>query len=254
MAITFSGPVPVPKAQTSSLTILVTGAARGLGFELVTQYANAHKDNIIFAAVRKSSDALSSLAKHNTNVHIVTLDQSDESSIRSSVKQVRAVSDHIDILINNAGIKGDAEAANPLKANTKQMTEVFVTNVVGPLSVVQSYLPLLQKSTKSPRVINVSSGLGSNMYAGAMGEVDFAYGVSKAALNYMNTSLRYVVKDVTFIAISPGWVETDMGKSVGAPPTKISDSVSAIRYYISETKLEDSGNFLDVMTGKIIPF
>jgi len=257
MAFTFSGPVPVPEAQTAALNVLVTGAARGLGFELVNQYANAHQDNTVFAAVRKTNDALTALASKHKNIHIITLDASDESSIRNSVKQVLKVTNHIDILFNNAGIYGEDDAADPLKATTKQLTDVFVTNVAGPLIIVQAYHTLLLASKQSPRVISVSSNLGSNVYVLALGKPTISYGISKAALTYLNTAWRYAVPEVTFLAIHPGWVETDMGTDAGKgqkPPTSINDSVSAIRYYTGKATIKDSGNFLDTMTGNILPF
>lgn len=211
MARTFSGPVPVPSPQTSALRVLVTGASRGIGFELVKQYAGAHKDNIVIAGVRdpngKSSQAVQALAKQTPNVHVVKIDVDDEQQIRDSAAEVSRWTDGtLDVLINNAGIVGDEN--DPLKVTTKQLLEVVNTNVAGPLAVIQTHLPLLRKSTVGGKVINISSGVGSSAHLMMMGHPLLPYGMSKAALTYMNTSFAHTVKDVMFLALSPGWVST----------------------------------------------
>jgi NAD(P)-dependent dehydrogenase (short-subunit alcohol dehydrogenase family) len=248
------GPVPVPKPQTTPLTVVITGASRGLGYELVVQYATAHKDNVIIAGVRNpSAEALKPFSAHS-NIHIVHLDVADESSIRASVKEVERFTDHVDVLINNAGIFGGAEGVDPTTATAAQLVEVFNVNVVGVVLTTQAYLPLLRKSS-APKVINVSSGMGSNELVNVLGRPVLAYGMSKAALNYATSAFRYAEPKVTFLAISPGWVETDMGKANGGkPPVSPSDSIKAIRYYIGEKTAANSGEFFDVMSGKLIAY
>lgn len=248
--------IPVPKAQAAPITILITGAARGIGYELVQQYAAAHPGNVVFAAVRnvESATALASFAAQHSNVHIVPLDVADQANIHASVAHVSRVSNHLDVLINNAGIIGDADASNVLKATSGQLTEVFNTNVAGVLTTTQVYLPLLQRSTASPKVVNVSSTLGSNVLANMTGQPVASYGLSKSALNYLTTAFRYAVPSVTFLSIHPGWVATDMGNSIGAAPTSTRDSVQAIRYHIAEKGIKNSGDFFHVMTGEIIPY
>ena len=253
MAMTFKGPVPVPKPQTSPLTIIVTGAGRGIGHELVLQYAKAHKDNVVFAAVRDSKTKAVQALSAYPNVHIVHLDVSDEASIRASVKEVERVTQHVDVLVNNAAVVGDADSADPCKVSGAAFNALMNTNVTGVLLTTQAYLPLLRKSSAA-KVINVSSVLGSNAHANDFGRVFVAYGLSKAALNYLTTAFRHSEPQIAFLAIHPGWVQTDMGSAAGSPPTLTTDSVSAIRYYIAEKGLSHSGDFLDTMTGDIIPF
>ena len=97
--------------------------------------------------------------------------------------------------------------------------------------------------------------MGSNALANAFGRPVLTYGMSKAALNYTTTVFRYAEPNIAFIAISPGWVETDMGKgSGGQPPVKIEDSIQALRFYIAEKDIRNSGEFLDVMSGKLIEY
>jgi NAD(P)-dependent dehydrogenase (short-subunit alcohol dehydrogenase family) len=253
MALAFSGPVPVPAAQSAGLTVLVTGAARGIGFELVQQYAQAHKDNVVIAAVRTASAAVVKSFSAHANVHVVQLDVNDEASIRASVPQVEKAVSRLDLLINNAGIIGEKDAADPVTVSAANFTSVFTTNVTGVLLTTQAYLPLLRKSS-DPKVVNVSSGLGSNQLANVFGKVTLSYGLSKAALNYLTTAFRYAEPKVTFLSISPGWVATDMGKGAGPAPTSAFDSVQAIRYYIAEKGISNSGEFFDTITGQPIAF
>jgi NAD(P)-dependent dehydrogenase (short-subunit alcohol dehydrogenase family) len=254
MSLTFSGPVPVPEPQTSPLSILITGASRGLGYEAVVQYAKAHKDNVVIAGVRDTSSAALKALSAYPNVHVVQLDVSKEDSIRASVKETSRYVKAVDVLINNAGIYGALEAGDPVKVTSAQFQEVFTSNVLGPLLTTQAYLPLLRLSS-APKVVSVSSALGSNAFANAFGAPTVSYGLSKAALNYLNTAFRYAEPNVTFLSIHPGWVATDMGKaSGGAPPTTTPDSVQAIRYYIAEKTIKNTGEFLDCMTGNTIPY
>jgi NAD(P)-dependent dehydrogenase (short-subunit alcohol dehydrogenase family) len=252
MSLTFTGAVPIPKAQTSPLSIVVTGAARGIGYELVVQYAKAYKDNVVIAGVRDTSSSSVKALSAYPNVHVVQLDVSKEASIRASVLEVERVTPHVDLLINNAGVFGPLEASDPLQTTAEALESVFHTNVTGVLLTTQAYLPLLRKSSAA-KVANISSSLGSNAHANLFGPVT-AYGLSKAALNYLTTAFRHAEPKVTFTAIHPGWVQTDMGSSVGSPPTLLPESVQAIRYYIAEKGIQHSGEYIDTMTGNIIPY
>ena len=250
---------PQPEAQSSPLSILITGTARGIGLELVRQYAAAHPSNVVVAAARAPSPALQALAAQHSNVHVVVMDVSDEASITASVAKVSAITPHLDLLYNNAGIHGPEEARDPLKASKAQLTEVFDTNVCGVVLVTRAYLPLLEKAD-SPKVVNVSSTMASNVTAVQAGQhykyVSLTYGMSKAALNYATTAFRMAVPKVTFLAIHPGWVDTDMGSggALGKAPDVVEDAVQAIRYHIAQKKLENSGDFFDVTTGNILPY
>ena len=259
MSFTFTGPVPVPPPQSSPLAVLVTGASRGLGYELVVQYARASPANVVFAGVRDPSSegarALTGLGLKN--VHVVELDVAREDSVRASVGAVQRIVDRLDVLVNNAGIYGSAEGMDPTTATSEQFSTVFTTNVAGVLLTTQAYLPLIRRSSSEAgaKVINMSSGMGSNQLVNVLGRPSTSYGTSKAALNYLTNAFRYAVPDVTFLAFSPGWVATDMGKSGGgAPPTKTEDSAQAIRYYIATSSIKNSGEFVDAMTGQTVPY
>jgi len=255
MSLTFTGPVPIPSPQLTGLTILITGSSRGIGFNLVKQYSESHPDNLVFAAVRdvkaQSSQQVVQYAKQHKNVLVIPVDTSSSNSISASVSHVTKLTDHIDILINNAGVVGEGD---PSKVTSEEMIRVYNVNVVGPLSTVQSYLPLLLKSSLPAKIVNVGSVLGSNQYAYMFGFPFISYGTSKAALNYITSVLKSSFPQLTFITIHPGWVDTDMGNTAGKPPTNVEESVQAIRYYIAEKQLNNSGEYLDIMNGQLIPY
>ena len=245
--------VPRPAPQSGPLNILVTGAARGIGFELVKQYIEADSRNVIVAAVRdiKAAKALDALAAQHPNIHIVPLDTSDEQSINDSVTKLPKAFSHVDLLWNNAGVMLKPTPVPELTADIINST--LHVNVTGPLLVVRAYLPLLRKAPQ-PKVINISSELGATHLASPVAEWgEIAYGASKAALNFANLSLKTAVPDVTFLSISPGWVGTDMGGSFGTQaPVATVDSVSALRAMAASKGREDSGGFFDVVTGRSV--
>ena len=158
LSLTLSGAVPVPSLQPTSLVVLVTGAARGIGLELVQQYATAHPGNIVLAAVRQESAALSlsALAAQHSNVNVILVDV-DSEEIRRSVAAVERVVDHVDVLVNNAAISGELEAGDALKVTAHQFAASFHTNVTGTLCTTQSHLPLLHRCA-SPKVITSAAG------------------------------------------------------------------------------------------------
>ena len=260
MSLTYAGAVPVPAPQKAALAVLVTGASRGIGLELVRQYAEAHSDNLVFAAVRDpskaSSKAVVELAASHSNVRVVALNVDRHDTVQASVAAVRGVTQHLDVLINNAGETSSQQGRSALTVTADEFESVFHTNATGSLVVTQAYLPLLRASrvVGGARVVNVSSALGSTQFATLFGPT-VAYGVSKAAVNYITVVLAKEVPELVFLSVHPGVVQTDMAKNAGIQaPTTVSDSAQGIRYYVAELGKASSGGFIDIMTGKQIPY
>ena len=256
----FDGPVPVPAPQAAALHVLVTGASRGIGFELVRQYAQAHPDNLVFAAVRNpSSDTAKAVVPMRPPIATYTSSHSTSTvhdSVQASVAAVLGSTQHLDLLINNAGETSSGTARSALTTTAAEFERLFHTNTTGTLMVSQAYLPLLRKSSAAggARVVNVSSALGSTQFATVFGPT-VGYGVSKAAINYLTRVFAHEVPDVTFLAIHPGVVQTNMAKGAGVDaPVTVSDCAQAIRHYIEEKGVADSGMFLYIMTGKPLPY
>ena len=136
------------------------------------------------------------------------LDVSDPDSIG----RVAAGLDHLDVLVNNAGVLYDTWQS-PSTADLDVVREALDVNLLGAWRTVQAFLPLMGPGG---RIVNVSSGAGSLT---GMGAGTPAYGVSKAALNAFTIKLAGELRDRRILvnAVCPGWVATDMGGAGGRP-------------------------------------
>ena len=250
--------MPVPPPQSSPLAVLVTGASRGLGYELVVQYARASPANVVFAGVRDPSSegarALTGLGLKN--VHVVELDVAREDSVRASVGAVQRIVDRLDVLVNNAGIYGSAEGMDPTTATSEQFSTVFTTNVAGVLLTTQAYLPLIRRSSSEAgaKVINMSSGMGSNQLVNVRwARPSTSYGTSKGRPQLPHQRLQVCGPRHRLLAIHPdGWPQTWARQGVVCLRRGRPDSVLAIRYYIATKTVKNSGEFLDVPSGQLI--
>ena len=222
--------------------ILITGANRGIGFELTRQILQdgAH----IFATCRKPvrADALNNLARQHTDtVTVLQMDINDESSISAAVKAVAAKADALDLLVNNAGIypKGDHPSRSMGQLTSADLSNVITTNAVSPLIVTQACRDLL-KNGENPRVVMISSGMGSLERADGNA---YAYRMSKAAMNMAARVLAFdgAMAGITTITVNPGWVQTDMGGPNAALEPE--ESASALLTLIKRVTPADNGKF-----------
>jgi NAD(P)-dependent dehydrogenase (short-subunit alcohol dehydrogenase family) len=141
------------------------------------------------------------------NLIPLRLDVRNPDSVGAAIAGIEANPGSLDVLVNNAGIYGDATGAADYDLD--EAHEVFETNIFGPWRLIQASLPLL-RSSASPRIVNVSSG------AGQLAEMDgghTAYRLSKSALNALTRTLTADEPGVSVNSICPGWVRTDMGGS-----------------------------------------
>ncbi|KAI8097057.1 4-dihydrotrisporin dehydrogenase [Halteromyces radiatus] len=232
-----------------SQTYLITGASRGLGLEFVKQLSAQGHTVIATARQPGQSEALSSLVD-NKKVFTVPLDTTNKDSIKSAFEKIKTISDGVDVLINNSGIAGPREF-DVLNVPGETYTEVFNTNVIGTSDVTQAAIPLLrQKNTR--KIINISSIVGSVQLNICGGGIP-AYGVSKAAENYLTKAFSSALKDENFIvvAVHPGWVKTDMGGSSASITTDV--SIAGIINEINKLTKEKNGTYFDY-SGKTLPF
>lgn len=221
--------------------ILITGANRGVGFELVKQYIQSGNVQV-FATCRTPGTAtdLNALAQQNPDsLTIIQLEINDSESIDASVKAVEQHTDALDVLINNAGIYPKDESRDLGKLVAEDVAHVVTTNSVSPLMVTQAYRHLLKKGN-NPRVVMISSQMGSLTNAGSGA---YAYRMSKAS---MNMAARLLANDsqmsgITTITTHPGWVQTDMGGS-SASITPY-ESASGLIKLINGLNRSDNGKF-----------
>jgi len=195
--------------QASNLTVLITGANRGIGLETARQLARRGFQVIVGARDASSGQqAVDMLRAAGGRAGFLPLDVSDSASIRSAAKEFTKHSEQLDVLINNAGIYPDKNV-NILTVTRERMDQTLQTNTLGALEVTQAFLPYLRKSG-SPRVINVSSGYGQ---LDGLSSEQPSYCLSKLALNGVTIMLAQALKGerIAVNSMCPGWVRTEMG-------------------------------------------
>lgn len=224
--------------------VLVTGANKGIGLEVARQLAgNGFR---VFVGARNETAGRAAAKKIGEAATFLKLDVSDESSVRKAAAELAKQTDHLDVLVNNAGIIVDADEAI-LKTTVAQIEETFLTNTIGPLIVAQAFQPLLAKSN-TPRIVNVSSG-GGQLTDGADGWAP-AYCISKTALNGVTAQLAAALPKFAINSVCPGWVRTDMG---GANATRsVEQGVSGIVWLAADAPQNQTGKFW--RDGKVIPW
>ncbi len=221
--------------------ILITGANRGIGLALVEQYLAAGSSRV-YATCREpdAAAALHALADANPeNLRILQLDVDDEASIQRAVSLVSAEIGGLDALINNAGVSGGDDSRNIGQLNSAAVAAVITTNAVAPLIVTQAFRSLLKRAD-NPRVVMISSGLGS--LARADGGA-YAYRMSKAAMNMAARVLAFddAMAGITTVTVAPGWVRTDMGGTSASLAPE--ESASALLALIQRLDASDNGRF-----------
>lgn len=186
---------------------LITGANRGLGLEFVRQLL-ARGDRVIAACrhTARASELNQFSGEHPGRLKVLPLDIAEPRSIAELVREVGMLELEIDVLINNAGVLTTGEAFGEVEA--KSLGRAFATNAQGPFLLTQALAPRLAVQAK---VIAISSGLGSIERTKRFGTP--SYNVSKAALNMVVRLLGHALAErgIAVLALSPGWVKTDMG-------------------------------------------
>jgi NAD(P)-dependent dehydrogenase (short-subunit alcohol dehydrogenase family) len=225
------------------MRIVITGANRGIGLELVRQCL-ARGDDVI-AAARNPDDARELQSLSSPKLTVLTCDVSGDASVTAFAAKVPGP---VDAIVNNAGVMGAMTSLEDLDFDDALKT--FSINALGPLRITAALLPQLRQSSVK-KVLNVTSGMGSigdNTSGGA-----YAYRMSKAALNMGARSMAIDLRreGILVAVINPGWVKTDMGGE-GAP-LDVSSSVAGILAQLAALSAKDSGEFLD-QSGKRWPW
>lgn len=227
--------------DSPSRTTLVTGANRGLGLEFARQLL-VRGDHVV-AACREPgrATALNSLAgEHPGRLHVLPLDVADARSRTAFAAELPLVlgdGGRIDLLLNNAGVLHSGERFGTL--GEAHLEHSFRVNAMGPLLLTQALAPLLAEGA---RVLNVSSRLGSIALTERFGTP--SYNISKAALNMATVLLAQALaqRGIAVIAVSPGWVRTEMGGSDADVAPE--DAVAGMLRQVDALGEGDSGRFL----------
>ena len=220
-------------------TVLVTGANKGIGREVAGQLAR--KGFHVFVAARNPDagrKAADEIAKQSGKATFIEVDVTDNASVRAAAREFSKIADHLDVLVNNAGIMMDGDDAI-LEVSDNIFRRTIETNVLGALRATRAFTPLLVKS-KAPRVINVSSS-GGQLTGGADGWSP-AYCISKTALNGVTSQLAAALPKFAVNSVCPGWVRTDMG---GRNATRsVEEGADTIVWLASEAPQGLTGKFL----------
>jgi short-subunit dehydrogenase len=226
------------------MKIVVTGASRGIGFELVKQFSAA-ADNTVFAVSRNLSK-LEQLKKEciNDNVIIIPCDLSIPAEVEMLIATLKQKTQTIDALVNNAGTLVNKPFSEITSADLEYVYNVNVFSVV---RMIQGVLPIMNEKEKS-HIVNISSvgGFqGSAKFAGLS-----AYSSSKAALVCLTECLAEEFKDrnIAFNCLALGAVQTEMLEEA-FPGYKAPVSATEMAVYVSDFVL----NAHRVMNGRIIP-
>lgn len=213
-------------------TVLITGAARGLGLDFVKQYAA--KGWKVHACAR-TPDALKQV---KGDIHPHTLEVTDYAAVKALAARLQG--EAIDVLICNAGISGK-EATVLGSIDPAVWRETFEVNALAPLMMAEAFADHVAAS-QDRKLVAISSRLGSITFAN---NGRYSYRASKAALNmeWKGLSVDLAPKGLICVVLHPGWVQTDMG---GAAATlTIEQSVPAMVKVIDGLKPADNGRFLN---------
>jgi NAD(P)-dependent dehydrogenase (short-subunit alcohol dehydrogenase family) len=203
-------------------TALITGANKSIGFEAARQLLQ--QGYHVYLGARNAQNGQQAVdqlhAEGLSEVELLVIDVADRASIAAARATLGQKTSSLDVLINNAGILG-TPVQPATSASVDMIKEVFDTNVFGVIEVTQAFLDLLRQSS-APRIVNVTSGLGSLTlhndptwkYYQVKGA---AYQPSKAALNAYTIMLAYELRDTPFKvnAVDPGYTATDFNHHSG---------------------------------------
>lgn len=194
--------------MTNEKIALVTGANKGIGFEIVRQRARLNFRVFLTARNAEAGRAAADRLSADGHVTFLQLDIADAGSIQRAAEEFAGQADRLDVLVNNAGImRGDDKSA--VRMTPESFSETLRTNTLGPWLAAQAFPPLPEEKRGAPRIVNVSSS-GGQLDGGADGWAP-GYCVSKTALNGVTAQLAAALPKFAVNSVCPGWVCTDMG-------------------------------------------
>jgi len=208
------------QSQTARLA-LITGANKGIGFEIARQLGKAGHRVLLGARDASLGEAAASTLKaEGIDVRFINIDLSKPATIQTAATTIEADYGRLDVLVNNAGIADRADGP-PSKTSIDAVRRIFDTNFFGTLAVTQAMLPLLRNSS-SGRIVNISSGLGSLVLNGdpswEFSQAKFlGYNSSKAAVNMLTVQLADELRNtgIKVNSADPGFTATDLNANRG---------------------------------------
>ena len=215
-------------------TILITGANRGIGLELVKE-SLAKKFSVI-GTFRNKQNSQELFQLSSNNIKLFEMDVVDEKSVLDVSKNIH---NPIDYLICNAGINNGYGSIFDQDHTHEKMLEVLNVNVIGSILTVKHFSKILNKDAK---IILISSIMGVQNHSGSSASI---YRASKAAVNNIMISISedFKSKKITVVSFHPGWVRTDMGGPNATLSTK--ESASSLIKNFENLTFENTGKFFN---------
>lgn len=229
--------------------VVITGANRGLGLGFVREFLSR---GWAVAAVCRNPDTAAALQalqpQYGEHLLLVPCDITSSKSTDAMVRVFAEWSSSVDILINNAGVLPEGEERLS-DVSTDTMAKAFDVNVVGPLRVTQSLLPLVRKG-RQKKIVYVSSQMGS-VALNTTGKA-YSYRVSKSALTMLskNVALELYREGIISLALHPGWAQTDMGGRNATVPVDV--SVRGMVEVVLSATPKQSGKLIDYLGHELL--
>lgn len=245
----------------SGLTYLITGANRGIGKALLETLI-IRPNTVVIAGVRdieKSTEDLSSVkVGADSKLIIVKIDSLAETDPYDAVVQLKSKYNitKVNVLISNAGIL--TTMGPTLEASEQAVRDHFEVNTIAPLTLIKAFKPLLEAS-ESPKFFVITAHLGSIADMESLPIPTFAYGVSKAAANYLVRKIHFENPWLISQSFNPGLVQSDMGNAASVKlgmkeaPTTLVDSATGLVKLFDVASRATSGTFTQA-TGQSIPW
>jgi NAD(P)-dependent dehydrogenase (short-subunit alcohol dehydrogenase family) len=192
---------------------LVTGANKGIGLETVVRLVGSgHR---VYLAARDPERGRA--AADAAGASFVQLDVTSDESVHLAAELIKRNEGHIDLLVNNAGITGPVRDIHDYEG--ADMATVLLTNVAGYVRVIHAFLPLLERAP-DPRIVNVSSGLGSFALAHDSSRIESRapsplYAAAKSAINMLTVRYAQSLPGIRINTADPGMTATDLSGGEG---------------------------------------
>lgn len=215
--------------------ILITGANRGIGFELTHQYLM--RGERVFATYRQETRTLPELMeRYPAQLTLTKVDVTDGAQIQSGYEEIKRHVDGLDLLINNAGILSPTSSFEEVTAEA--LLQTFATNAVAPIVMFQSFMALL-RAGQSPKVINITMPTPPISKLGQRRN-NHNYIASRFALNALTRMLALEVEDIIVVAMWPGMIQTDMNNRAkeATPPE---EAIPTVIQTIEKLTTDDHG-------------
>ena len=208
--------------EEQNSVVLITGANKGIGFEVARQLGDKGFTILIGARSKeRGEEAEIKLKEEGIDVHFIQIDVINQLSIDNAAKKIRESYGKLDVLINNVGVALDRRTISELDINL--LKETFNTNFFSMVSVTKAMLPLIRKS-QAGRIVNMSSGLGS-LKQQSDPNYEFydtskflGYNASKTAVNQFTVHLAYELNEtkIKVNSADPGYTSTALNNFRGA--------------------------------------